>query len=224
MAFVAEGRRLGKATKLSTLEAFKMDLPVLANILGGSFTHFRGHPEELYRCLLSRRDFTSLAGCPSDARGFLLKLKEIAPALRALGVDVQVLATGQIRIRSREAAEAEEAETARLRAAFFGSSAEAAAIRGEFGGNSQDAFQRWMAYKRGAVAGRIHEPRGGGRVAEEHAIHSHNVASRLPIEDQCRQTWNSEPSVRSEFRNNFASFLAFEKAAAAGQVRIRKVG
>jgi hypothetical protein len=194
-----------------------MDIPVFASILAGSFLNFRGGPQELYRTLLSRNDFRCLSGVPSTADGFLSVLKSITPEMRALGVDIGILASGQIRIRSREAAEAEQAEESRLRAAFFSSSADAAAIRAEYGGNSEDSCQRWMAYKRGVANGRIHEPRGG-RVAEEHATHAAQVDPRLPVEERCRQTWNLSPAVRSEFRT-FESFLAWEKATAAGQVR-----
>jgi hypothetical protein len=200
-----------------------MDLPALASILSGSFTapQFRGDPETLYRCLLSRRDFTSLAGCPSNARDFLLKLKEIAPELRALGVDIVVLGTGQLRIRSRADAEAEQAEESRLRAAFFSSSsADAAAIRREFGGNSEDAFQRWMAYKRGVAAGRIKPP-------ITHAVVEANSATAIdprPVEEQCKSRWALDAKVRREFHENFDAYVAFEKASANGQVRIRKIG
>jgi hypothetical protein len=196
-----------------------MDIPVLAEILRGSFTDppFRGDPETLYRCLLSRNDFRSLAGCPSNARGFISKLKEISPELRALGVDIVVLGTGQIRIRSREAAEAEAAEESRLRAAFFSSSADAAAIRREFGGNSDEACLRWIAYKKGVAAGVIHPPR-------THAVEDNSATARdpRPIEEQARSRW-ADPKVRREF-TNFDAYLAYEKAAAAGQVRIRKMG
>jgi hypothetical protein len=186
-----------------------MDIPVLASILVGSFDGFRGGPEELYRSLLSRNDFRSLAGCPSNARGFLLKLKEIAPEMRALGVVVTVLGTGLITIQSRASAEKEHAAESALLAAFNGD----AAIRAEFG-----TFERFLAYKRGIAAGRIHEPRGG-RAAEERGTHAEQVDARLPLDEQCRQRWPLEPETRAEFRNNFDAFLAYEKANAAGQVR-----
>jgi hypothetical protein len=197
-----------------------MDIPVFASILKGSFEEFRGGPQELYRSLLSRNDFRCLSGVPSTAEGFLSVLKLITPELLSHGVHVQVLATGQIRIRSREAAEAAEAEEARLRAAFFNpTSAEAASIRAEFGGASESSFQRWLGYKRGVDKGVIHPPR-------THAVESRGNATATdprPIEEQCRSRWSSDPKVRSEFKT-FDAYVAYEKAAAAGQVRILKMG
>ena len=137
-----------------------MDIAVLAQIFSGSLMGFRGGPEDLYRILLSRNDFRSLAGCPSDARGFLLKLKEIAPELRSLGVELSVLSSGLITIESRAAAEAAQAEETTLRAAFFSNLPEGAETRRGFH-NSEEGFRRFLAYKKGIGQGRIHEPRGG---------------------------------------------------------------
>jgi hypothetical protein len=64
-----------------------MDIPILASILTGSFLNFRGDPETLYRCLLSRNDFRSLAGVPSNARGFLSKLREMPRQSRRKNLD-----------------------------------------------------------------------------------------------------------------------------------------
>jgi hypothetical protein len=40
------------------------------------------------------------------------------------------------------------------------------------------------------------------------------------IERQCKMTWDNDAGTRAEFQNNFASFLAYTKAEAAGRVRI----
>jgi hypothetical protein len=205
---MASGFRLDARQQTNfDVEVFNMDLPVLANILGGSFTNFRGHPEELYRCLLSRRDFRSLAGCPSNDQGFLSKLKEIAPEMRALGV-VITISGGLVTIQTRAAAEKEQAAESALLATFNSS----AAIRAEFGN-----FERYSAYQRGVASGRIHEPRVGRIAAEDQG--TSQIDARLPIEKQCRKRWELDVALRSEFRNNFDSFLAYEKANAAGQVR-----
>jgi hypothetical protein len=136
-----------------------MDIPALAAILSGSFLNFRGGPEELYRSLLSRTDFRSLSGVPSNDRGFLLALKEIGTELRAFGVEVTVLSTSQIRIQSRAAAVAEQAEESQLRTEFFSKLPAGTEARRGFQ-NSEEGFVRYLAYKRGVDAGRIHPPRG----------------------------------------------------------------
>src|ERR1700730_4014727 len=193
-----------------------MDIPILASILTGSFLNFRGGPEELYRCLLSRNDFRSLAGCPSNARGFLLKLKEVSPELRAMGVALSILPSGMIHIQARADAEAAQAEESRLRAAFFSNLPEGAEIRSGFQ-RSEDGFQRFLSYKKGVDAGRINPPR-------THAVEGRgNAIDPRPIEEQCRSRWSLDSKVRSEFRENFDAYLAFEKANAAGKVRIRKM-
>jgi hypothetical protein len=164
--------------QISTWRFLEMDIPILASILTGSFLNFRGDPETLYRCLLSRNDFRSLAGVPSNARGFLSKLREISPELHSLGVTLTVLSSGLITIQARADAEKVQAEESRLRTAFFSNLPEGAETRRGFQ-RSEDGFQRFLSYTRGMAAGRIHEPRGG-RVAEEHGKHAEQVDPRLP--------------------------------------------
>lgn len=196
-----------------------MDIPKIASILLGSFTNFVGGPDTLYRSLLSRPDFRSLSGVPSNDRGFLAVLKEIGPDLRALGVEVTVLSTGLIKIRTREDAVKAEAEEARLRAEFFNPLPEGATVRSGFGGNSEQAFQRFFAYTKGVAAGEIHEARTrpNALAADDRATHA-QVDSRLPLETRCRQIWEIDPKTRGQF-TGFEAFLAYEQAMAKGLVR-----
>ena len=39
------------------------------------------------------------------------------------------------------------------------------------------------------------------------------------IEDRCRASWDNEPAIQAEFIS-YENYLAYEKAAAAGQVKI----
>lgn len=42
----------------------------------------------------------------------------------------------------------------------------------------------------------------------------------LPLEERCKATWDKDAKVQAEFGGNYAAYLAFEKANAAGNVRI----
>ena len=42
----------------------------------------------------------------------------------------------------------------------------------------------------------------------------------LPIEEKVKQQWDSDPRLRDEFGGNLNACLAFEKASAAGRVKI----
>jgi signal peptide peptidase SppA len=44
--------------------------------------------------------------------------------------------------------------------------------------------------------------------------------SALPIEDRCKAAWDRDPALRTEFMGDFGNYLAFEKQAAAGNIRI----
>jgi ClpP class serine protease len=41
-----------------------------------------------------------------------------------------------------------------------------------------------------------------------------------PIEDRCKAKWDTSSSLRAEFSNDFATYLAYEKAMANGQVKV----
>jgi hypothetical protein len=49
-----------------------------------------------------------------------------------------------------------------------------------------------------------------------------NVEPNLSIEERAKQSWNRDSNLREEFRENFASYLAFFKQSEAGNVRIFK--
>ena len=194
-----------------------MDVPKLAEILRTSFDGFKDADDQLLRELFARSDVAALRDIPSQPRAFRLVLKTIAPDLLALGVSVKVSDNGLVTICSASAAQKEASADAALRAAFFSKLPEAAALRKEFGAG-ETGYLRFSAYRRGIGANAIHPPRGVGRVAAEDQGAA-QIDARLPIEKQCRKRWDLEPDLRSEFRNNFDSFLAYEKANAAGQVR-----
>lgn len=42
----------------------------------------------------------------------------------------------------------------------------------------------------------------------------------LPIEDRCKKKWDKDPDLRAEFNDDFAVYLAAEKATAQGRVRV----
>lgn len=44
--------------------------------------------------------------------------------------------------------------------------------------------------------------------------------AKLPLEQRCRARWDRDPALRAEHADNFAGYLAFEKAHAAGLVKI----
>jgi len=46
------------------------------------------------------------------------------------------------------------------------------------------------------------------------------ASSSSPLEERAKQTWNRDADIREEFKNNFASYLAFLKQSEAGNVRI----
>jgi hypothetical protein len=195
-----------------------MDVPAVAAALSSRFIGFKGSETELLRELFAHTDPGSLRDCPSNSRAFLTALRVIAPELLVLGVSVTIFDTGMVHVKSASVAQKEASADASLRASFFSDLPEALALRREFGGD-EAGYSRFAAYRKNLSTGRIHELRGGGRVAEEHPKPAEQVDSRLPIEDQARQTWNLSPAIRSEFRNNFDSYLAFTKATANGQVR-----
>lgn len=41
----------------------------------------------------------------------------------------------------------------------------------------------------------------------------------LPIEERCKRAWDRDPKIRAEF-SSFENYFAFEKANAAGKVRV----
>ncbi len=46
--------------------------------------------------------------------------------------------------------------------------------------------------------------------------------AHLPIEEQCKVKWEKSPNLRAEFGGNYDNYLAYEKAAANGQIRMLK--
>lgn len=50
------------------------------------------------------------------------------------------------------------------------------------------------------------------------------VDPNLPVEERAKQKWDKNPAIREEFRDNFASYLAYLKQTEAGNVRILKKG
>lgn len=48
------------------------------------------------------------------------------------------------------------------------------------------------------------------------------VDPNLPLEERCKQIWEKDPSVRNEYADDYDSFVAYEKAVAAGRVRVLK--
>jgi hypothetical protein len=50
------------------------------------------------------------------------------------------------------------------------------------------------------------------------------VDPNLPVEERAKQKWDKDPVIREEFRQNFASYLAFLRQEEAGNVRILKKG
>ena len=193
-----------------------MDVLALAQALRENFVGFKGSETELLRELFAHSGPRSLRDVPSNPRSFRLALKTIAPELLSLGVAVVVFDTGMVHIKAASVAQAEASAEASLRSSFYSALPEAVALRAEFG-NSEEGFKRFAAYRRGLGTGQIHPPRVGRVAADDQGtVH---VDQRLPIEKQCRQRWDLDPDLRSEFRNNFDAFLAYEKANAAGQVR-----
>jgi hypothetical protein len=193
-----------------------MDVQAVATTLSSHFIGFKGSETELLRELFAHSSPGSLRDCPSNPRAFRTVLKTIAPELLALGVSVTVFDTGMCHIKAASVAQSEASADAALRASFFSALPEAVALRNEFG-SDESGYLRFAAYRRGLNAGQIHSPRRGKIAAEDQG--TAQVDPRLPVEEQARQRWNLEPDLRSEFRNNFDSFLAYEKATANGQVR-----
>jgi hypothetical protein len=188
-------------------------VPVL-EILRGSFSGFHGSADTLFHELIARKDFRSLADCPSQDR-FLSDLKLIAPQAKQYGVEITVSASGLVDVRSTAAAQQERDEVERLRAAYNSPIPEAAATRKEFG-----TFERFLFYKRGVAAGRITPPRQGrNAIHEEDRGASTEVDPRLTIEARCRNRWEIEPNTRSSFNDNYGAFEAYERAKARGVVR-----
>jgi hypothetical protein len=193
-----------------------MDVHAVAAALRSYCENFKGSETELLRELFAHSDPRSLRDVPSNPRSFRLALKTIAPELLALGVSVTIFDTGMVHVKSASAAQTEASAEATLRSSFFSALPEAKVLRQEFG-NDEHGFQRFAAYRRGLGTGQIHPPRTGRLAVDDQGTAQVDV--RLPIEKQCRKRWDLEPSLRSEFRNNFESFLAYERANAAGQVR-----
>lgn len=46
----------------------------------------------------------------------------------------------------------------------------------------------------------------------------------LPPEERAKKTWDADPAVRAEFKNDFDAYKAFVVAEAAGQVKIYRGG
>jgi hypothetical protein len=194
-----------------------MDVQSFAEILKTTCNGFHGSPDELYGQLVVRKDFRSLPVVPSQAR-FLDTLKMIAPEAQQHGVEIRIAPTGMldIRVLAGPAAERLKAQgDEEARAKFFAGSAEGVALRAEFG-DGDAGFSRYAAYMRGVATGQIHEPRRGKRAPEKHGTAT--VDQRLPLEDQCRQRWASEPETRAAF-SSYEAFEAYEKALVNGQVR-----
>jgi hypothetical protein len=194
-----------------------MDVPSFAEILKNSCNGFHDGADELYSTLVVRKDFRSLPFVPQQAR-FLKTLKMIAPETRLHGVEIRIAPTGMIDVRVLAGPAAERLKAQgdeESRSKFFASSAEGVALRAEFG-NGEPGFVRYGAYIRGVATGRIHEPRRGKVAAERQGTAT--VDLRLPLDEQCRQRWSSEPETRAAF-SSYQAFEAYERALANGQVR-----
>jgi hypothetical protein len=88
--------------------------------------------------------------------------------------------------------------------------------------------ERLAAYQRDVASGELdddsiarvsNKPNLG---SESEAETESTVDPHLPIEERCRQNWDADSATRSEFRENYEAYLAYEKAVANGQVRFRE--
>jgi hypothetical protein len=150
---------------------------------------------------------------PGNPHGLLLVLRSATSEMGSQGVELTICDNGMIRVQTVAAAYKEHHEEARLRIAFDSALPEAAALRREFG-----SFERFVAYKRGVSAGQIIPPRRAQNVIDSGRNTHPEVDSRLTVEARCRQIWETDPDIRSEF-GNLDRYVAFEKANAAGQVQ-----
>jgi hypothetical protein len=78
------------------------------------------------------------------------------------------------------------------------------------------------AYERTFGSGSVHATANAQRPANDNkdtVAPQSTVDARLPLEERCRQRWALDPALRTEFHDNYAAFLAYEKANARGQVR-----
>jgi hypothetical protein len=193
-----------------------MNVDEVATALSSHFIGFKGSETELLRELFAHAPNDALRDVPSNPRSFRLALKVLAPELLSRGVSVLVFDTGMVHVKSASVAQAEASAEAALRSSFYSALPEAAALRAEFG-NSDEGFRRFSAYRRGLGNGTIKPPLRGTIATEPKATHA--VDDRLPVEEKCRQRWDLEPSLRSEFRGNFDAFVSYQKALENGQVR-----
>jgi hypothetical protein len=175
---------------------------------------FDGGANELYKRLLAHRSFRNAPYVPSGTT-FVEHLQMLVGKSNTTGLEITFAPNGRVRIESVRPAEEnpdEQTLLAKLRAEYNASSD----LRREF-----RTFESYSAYQRGVVSGRISQTAGlkGRNVIDEGRTVSANVDTRLPIEERCRQRWAVEPATRKEFHENFAAFVAYEKANAKGQVR-----
>jgi hypothetical protein len=175
---------------------------------------FDGGAFELFTKLKYRNEFRSLPDLPACGEDFLSELRTKIPDLKARGVDVCLLNGG---VRIKTALESREDQSfENLWRAEYNASAQ---LRREF-----TSFASYAAYQRASASGRVHTTtrvaNQDNRGSQSNVAPQSTVDSRLPVEERCRQRWELEPAIRAEFHENYAAFLAYEKANARGQVRL----
>jgi len=73
-------------------------------------------------------------------------------------------------------------------------------------------------YQQGVKAG-IETSEAAQRLASEHEA-SQNVPAEESLQIQAKADWDADSDLRSEFRGNFETYLAYVKGDAAGRIRI----
>jgi len=191
-----------------------MNTELLAAFLNDN-NGFDGGAFELFTKLKYRDEFRSLPDLPACGEDFALELRRQLPELEARGVRVVMLPNGGVRIKTALESREDQSVENLWRAEYN----ESAQLRREF-----TSFASYAAYQRASASGRVHTTtrvsNQDNRGSQSNVAPQSTVDSRLPLEEQCRQRWALDPNLRAEFHENYAAFLAYEKANARGQVRL----
>jgi hypothetical protein len=177
---------------------------------------FDGGAAELYTRMRARfrNEYRTMTDLPACGEDFLLELRRELPKLKARGVDVVMLPNGGVRIKTALEVREDRMNDNLMRAQWRDNPQ----LRREF-----SSFESYAAYEKANASGKVHVARASNKDNQQSSQNA-DVDPRLPLEERCRQIWKISPNIRSEFRDNFDAFFAYEQRAEKGQARVFRAG
>jgi hypothetical protein len=202
--------------RIFKLGGFYMNSELLAAFLKTE-NGFDGGAYELFTRMRSRlrNEFRTMTDLPACGEDFLIELRTHVTELKERGVEVVLSPNGGVRILTPLESRADRIDDNLMRAQWRDNPQ----LRREFA-----SYEAYAAYEKANASGRVHVARASKKDTQNSQSSNADVDPRLPLEERCRQIWAISPKIRAEFRENYGAFLAYEKRAEKGQVRIFRAG